>query len=107
MRSLLERLDGDLVVLYRVASSADIVFAEVLDRIAADRPARVEYLVGDHTSPEARDLLSPAHLEKLVPDIAERDVYICGPPGMVERILPGLRAAGVPRRHLHVERFAL
>jgi hypothetical protein len=26
---------------------------------------------------------------------------------MVDRILPDLQMAGVPRRHLHVERFAL
>ena len=64
-------------------------------------------MVGDHRSPEARHLLSPAHLESLVPDLAERDVYACGPPGMIDRIVPSLREAGVPRRQLHVERFAL
>jgi ferredoxin-NADP reductase len=100
-------MDGDLVALYRVASSTDIVFADELDRIASARRARVEYLVGDHTCAEARDMLSPSHLKELVPDIAERDVYVCGPPGMIDRILPDLREASVPRHHLHVERFAL
>jgi ferredoxin-NADP reductase len=52
-------------------------------------------------------MLSPSHLKELVPDIAERDVYVCGPPGMIDRILPDLREASVPRHHLHVERFAL
>ena len=107
VRALLEQMDGDVVVLYRVVSSDEIVFGDELDRIAAARGARVEYVVGDHRSPEARDLLSPSHLAELVPDIAERDVYVCGPPGMVDRIVPDLRAAGVPRRQLHVERFAL
>ena len=55
----------------------------------------------------ARDLLSPAHLEELVPDIADRDVYVCGPPGLVDRIVPSLREVAVPARQLHVERFAL
>ncbi len=107
VRALLERMEGDLVVLYRVASSGEIVFADELDRIAATRRARVEYVVGDHRSAEARDLLSPAHLEELVPDIADRDVYVCGPPGLVDRIVPSLREAAVPGRQLHVERFAL
>ena len=40
VRALLEQIDGDLVALYRVASSSDIVFADELDRIAADRAAR-------------------------------------------------------------------
>jgi predicted ferric reductase len=107
VRALLERMDGDVVVLYRVVSNDDIVFAGELDRIAARLGARIEYVVGDHTSPEARDLLSTAHLALLVPDIAGRDVYVCGPPGMIDRIVPSLREAGVPRNRLHVERFAL
>ena len=49
VRALLESMDGDVVALYRVASSADIVFGEELDRIAAGRGSRVEYVVGDHT----------------------------------------------------------
>jgi predicted ferric reductase len=107
VRALLERMGGDVVVVYRVASTDDIVFAGELDRIASSRGARIEYVVGDHRCPETRDLLSAAHLDSLVPDIAERDVYACGPPGMIDRILPSLREAGVPRHQLHVERFAL
>jgi predicted ferric reductase len=107
VRALLERMEGDVVVLYRVVSRDDIVFAAELDRIASSRGVRIEYVVGDHRSAEARELLSPAHLESLVPDLAERDVYACGPPGMIDRIVPSLREAGVPRRQLHVERFAL
>ena len=83
------------------------MFGDELDRLAAARGARVEYVIGDHRAPEGRDLLTRRHLAELVPDLSERDVYVCGPPGMVDRILPDLRAAGVPRRQLHVERFAL
>jgi len=107
VRALFEHMDGDLVVLYRVVSNDDIVLAGELDRIAARRGGRIEYVVGDHRSPEARELLSPRHLESLVPDISARDVYVCGPPGMIDRIVPSLREAGVPRDRLHVERFAL
>jgi predicted ferric reductase len=107
VRALLEDMDGDLVALYRVVSSDDLVFADELDAIAESRGATVNYVVGDHASAEGRDLLSPAHLKELVPDIAERDVFICGPVGMIDSIVPNLRRANVPRHHLHVERFAL
>jgi ferredoxin-NADP reductase len=63
--------------------------------------------VGDHATEEGRNLLSPTHLKELVPDIAERDVYICGPVAMIDSIVPNLRDANVSRSHLHVERFAL
>jgi ferredoxin-NADP reductase len=100
-------MNGDLVALYRVTSSADIIFADELDHIASTHRSRIEYLVGDHRTSDASDLLSPTHLKELVPDIAERDVYICGPPGLINTIIPNLRRAAVPRHHLHVERFAL
>ena len=107
VRALLEQIDGNVVTLYRVASPSDIVFRDELDTIAAARDTRVTYVIGDHRDPATRDLLSPNHLRELVPDIDQRDVYVCGPPGMVDRIVPDLHLAGVPRRHLHVERFAL
>jgi ferredoxin-NADP reductase len=42
-----------------------------------------------------------------VPDLERRDVFVCGPPAMAEATERSLRAAGVPRRHIHTERFAL
>ncbi len=34
-------------------------------------------------------------------------MYVCGPPGLVDHIVPNLRETAVPGRQLHVERFAL
>jgi predicted ferric reductase len=107
IRALIERMDGDVVVLYRVLSSDDIVFAGELDRIASSSAIRIGYVVGDHLDPGVRDLLSARHLQGLVPDLADRDVFVCGPPGLVNRLVPALHRAGVPGRQLHVERFAL
>ena len=58
---------------------------------------------------EVRQLsrLSPPHLRELVADIAERDYYVCGPPAMTEIAVGHIRAAGVPCRHIHTERFTL
>jgi NAD(P)H-flavin reductase len=38
-------------------------------------------------------------------DLAGRDVYVCGSPGMVAGTLAALRAAGVPAARIHHERF--
>jgi ferredoxin-NADP reductase len=100
-------MDGDLIALYRVVSADDLVFSDELDRLAEQRGATVNYVVGDHKTDEGRDLLSPRHLKELVPDLSDRDVYICGPVGMIDNIVPNLRHADVSRGHLHVERFAL
>ena len=106
IRALLEGMHGDAVVLYRVISEADVVFRAELERLVADGRATVHFVVGDHRG-EGHDLLSPSHLLELVPDIAERDVFLCGPPAMIDAIHKNLRRAHVPRRHVHTERFAL
>jgi predicted ferric reductase len=107
VRALLEQMDGDIVAIYRVINQDDIVFADELAELEQRRGVKVRYVVGDHSTPEGRNLLSPEHLRELVPDLAERDVYLCGPPAMTEVTEQRLRHAGVPRRRLHIERFAI
>jgi len=107
VRALLEEMPGGSVVLYRALTDDDLVLRDELDSVAQERDARVHYVVGDHAAPDGHLLLSPEHLEELVPDLSDRDVYLCGPPAMVEAVRSGLRRAGVCRRRIRVERFAL
>jgi predicted ferric reductase len=107
IRALLEQVRGDAVVLYRVVHADDIVFQHELDEIAERRDIRLEYVVGDHRTDDGARLLDSTHLHELVPDIEERDVYVCGPPAMTDVLLTRLREAGVSRSHIHAERFAL
>jgi predicted ferric reductase len=107
LRALAETMSGDVILLYRAMSEADVIFREELDDLARHRNLTVHYLVGDHRARENRELLSAEHLRRLVPDIESRDVYLCGPPEMVDAIHKNLRSAGVPTMHIHTERFAL
>jgi predicted ferric reductase len=108
VRALLEELRGDVVVIYRVVSEPEIVFAEELDQLAHQHHGTtLRYVVGDHATEDGARLLSPEHLRELVPDLGERDVFVCGPPAMIAHVEASVRRAGVSRRHLHVERFAL
>jgi ferredoxin-NADP reductase len=38
--------------------------------------------------------------------VADRDVYMCGPPGLTAQVRDALRVAGLPPERLHEERFA-
>ncbi|HLJ67536.1 MAG TPA: ferredoxin reductase family protein [Chloroflexota bacterium] len=107
VRALLETMAGDLILLYRVMSEDDLVFRDEIDRLAAERGFTVHYVVGDHRLREHRHLLSARHLPELVPDIAEREVYLCGPPAMMRLLAGNVRGAGVPRKFIHTEEFAL
>ena len=84
IRSLLEEMDGDLVLVYRVLSEDDVILGDELRGLAADKGAALHVVAGDHRTPEGRGLLTAAHLLSLVPDLAEREVYVCGPPAMAD-----------------------
>ncbi len=107
IRSMLEEMPGDLTLVYRAIAADDVVFRAELERLARDRGFTLCFVLGDHARPENKDLLSAAHLHRLVPDIVERDVYLCGPPPMMRLVERNLRSANVPRNHIHTERFAL
>jgi predicted ferric reductase len=101
IRALLEEMPGELTVIYRALSADDVILRDELDALAASRGFALHYVIGDH-----RDgLLTDERLRALVPDIAARDVYVCGPPEMVAAASESLRAAGV--RRIVTERFAL
>jgi ferredoxin-NADP reductase len=95
------------VVVYRALREEDVVFRAELDRLARERDVTVHYVIGHHAAPGGERIMSPEHLHELIPDIVERDIYICGPPGMAGFIERNVRAADVPRNHIHIERFAL
>jgi predicted ferric reductase len=113
LRALLESLaarPGDMTLIYRASHPSDLVFRDELDQLAAYRGARVHYLVG-HRSNHASDQppappLDRTTIARLVPSIADQDVYICGPTGLMQTVEASLRELGVPSRQVHAERFS-
>lgn len=106
VRALLEEEPaGDIVVLYRVRSEDDAVLIDEVRTLVAARGGRLHLLTGrtGETSPP----FEPDNLLALVPDLAERDVYVCGPPAMTSTVLSSLRRLKVPQQQVHAERFGL
>ncbi|GAA4783254.1 ferredoxin reductase [Corynebacterium canis] len=78
LRTLAERDQlGDVVVVHSVRHRGDLLFAEVLQGL----PIPVHIQV---TSEDGR--LGAADLERLVPDVAERVMYACGPSTMLDEL---------------------
>ncbi|WEO94583.1 ferredoxin reductase family protein [Streptomyces sp. FXJ1.172] len=103
IRALLEDLAGHAVVIYRVTADRDAVLYDELRDLALAKGAELHLVTG----PVVPDRLAPRELARLVPDIGDRDVFLCGPPGMMTAVLRSLGALGVPKRQIHFERFSL
>jgi predicted ferric reductase len=110
LRALLEELGGrgSVTLLYRASVWEDVLFRAEIDGLMRARRGTVHYLVGRRGTPElAGDPLSAGALEQLVPDLRDRDVFLCGPAGMITGVRDALRRLGVPDAQIHDERFAL
>jgi len=112
LRSLAEGLayePGDAVVLHRFRDQP--LFGAELDRLARVRGLGVVPLPGPRRRRDS--WVGPGYepyddaqvLLGWVSDLADRDVYVCGPPGWTDSLVRAASAAGVPADQLHVETF--
>jgi predicted ferric reductase len=107
VRALLEDLPPGGQLLYRASGADDLVFRQELEALAAGRGHQLRYLVGSRRDPAVRQALSADGLRGMVPDVKQRDVYVCGPAGMVTGVVDALRTLRVPRRQIHLDPFEL
>jgi predicted ferric reductase len=116
MRALLEDLPyspGDAVLVYRARSEPDLVFRAELDALALKRGAVVHYLVGGRVPDRPSWLPAGATgagdremVLRLVPDLLDCDVFVCGPELWMDAVCAAALDAGLTPDRLHRERFA-
>ncbi len=101
---------GEAILVERFTTHA--LFAAEVDALVAERGLQVLRLPGRRRSPDswlgegigsADDL---AALRYWIPDIAERDVFVCGPSAWTDLVCRTLLAAGLSPDHIHLETFA-
>lgn len=113
LRSLAEEMAGagrDVAMLYGNRNSATLVFKNELDELAerAGGKLRLVYVMSDDPSwPGEKGRVDRERVARLVPDLADRDIYLCGPPVMMRGVRAALASLGVPAARIHDERFAL
>jgi predicted ferric reductase len=93
------------ILLYRVNRREDVVFASELEDIASRKGIEVHYLIGFEIGDDRTDQLGIPAIIRLVPDVIERDCFVCGPPPLVDAVCRRLRAIGVPDTSVQFERF--
>ena len=90
--------------LFRAHRTDGLVMRKELEKLAARRPGRmrIRYLVG----PRRDYPINARTLQKLVPDIATADVYVCGPVALVETVREACTVLGIPDERVHDEAFS-
>lgn len=113
IRALLERArfaPGEATVLLRGATDAHVFLLNEVAELCRLRGATLHVLTGSR--PDGRTTWLPASaaaqglsLRALVPDLAESDVYVCGPRSWSDLVVRDARRGGVPAHQIHYERF--
>ncbi len=112
IRTLIEKLapTNDVILLYSNKTLADTIFKNELDELSVEYTFPVHYILTDQPDYGGeKGRLDREKILRLVGDIHEREVYICGPIPMLDAMRKMLaeKEIGVKPHRIHFEKFAL
>jgi len=104
IRTILDELPAGSrpVVIYRSPDQAEVMFREELEALVAARGGVLHVLAG------RRDQypIDAPRLYQAVPDIRDREVFVCGNDSLVAAVRRAVTQCGVPGERFHAEEFA-
>ncbi len=111
IRSMLEAIDGryaDKLLIYSNRNPVETVLHDELTSLSEQHGFKIIDVYAETDVPGAeRGRLDQPMLARLVPDIADRDIFLCGPPPMMIALRNAMVELGVHKKQIHFERFAL
>jgi predicted ferric reductase len=113
VRALLEHsrlAPGEATILLRASSERQSYLWDEMEALAHDRNANFYTMVGPRPSGvdswlSEKDLDRHVSLRSAFPELAQSDLYVCGPQAWTDLVVEDARAAGLPEHQIHTERF--
>jgi ferredoxin-NADP reductase len=104
IRALLEDLPAStkVTVVLRASSVEDLVHRAEVTQLVSERGGKLHEVVGSRKKVRLDGQL----LRKLVGNLNNTDVYVCGPAGFSEGVTENLLRLGARRERIHHEAFA-
>lgn len=99
-----------ILLIYSTGTEAELAYSDEIDALAQRLDLDVDLVLEDPPDDWAseRGQVTGELLERLVPrERFTRSFFVCGPPAMMHAVERELLEDGVPRTHLHLEKFAL
>ena len=95
------------ILLYANKTSVDIMLKKEVDQFTADGKAQVIHVLGNKETGYLQGYIDQPFLQHNVPDLLERDVFLCGPKPMMKAVGTALLNLGLPKKRIHMEEFSL
>ncbi len=101
----------DVVLLYGVSSVDQIAYYDILEQARLKLGLKVFYFVNGKGHKGNADYtinskITPSYVEKCVPDLLDRTIYISGPLPMIEDLSTSLNDLGVKHANIKVDFFS-
>jgi predicted ferric reductase len=102
-------LERNVFLIWGNKTERDIAFRDELDEMATRMPSlRIVHVMSSQEDwPGEKGYVNAPLLQKYIGGVENPQVFLCGPPVMMAKIIRTLRDLGVPRQRIHFERFAL
>jgi predicted ferric reductase len=106
LRALLEDLPVtvDAVFVQRASSREELIHNSEIASLVADRRGRFIELVGPRSQHRLHD---PRKLHRIIPDLAGRELYVCGPDAFAAGVVGAAQQLGMGTASIHCESFEL
>jgi predicted ferric reductase len=106
LRSLAESIithGKDVILLYGIQTKEEMVFRSEFEKL----DVKTYFVLSNEKDPNhAQGYINSDLISKWVRDIAEREIYLCGPEKMMQSVLIELQKLGVDSKRVRYERFA-
>ncbi|MFZ6015653.1 MAG: ferric reductase-like transmembrane domain-containing protein [Patescibacteria group bacterium] len=101
---LKRKADYEVDLFYAANDEEDAVYIDRLREIS--RELKAKFRVHDHFFNE-KGFLSADEVNTKATGVKDKDIFICGPPKMMDMMASQLQQLGVEKEMLHMERFSL
>ncbi len=104
-----KKLERNVLLKWGNKTEKDIAFRDELEKIAAVMPTLhvVHVLSNQLDWSGEKGYVDLALLRKYLDGVANPQIFVCGPPVMMTKVIRALRQFNMPKKRIHYEQFAL
>jgi 3-ketosteroid 9alpha-monooxygenase subunit B len=102
LKTALSTTKRRVTLVYANRDERSIIFRAELDALREAHPERLRI---EHSLDDTDGFVTAADVARWMDGGLDRDCYLCGPTAFMDTVEHALHDLGVPREHIHIERF--
>jgi predicted ferric reductase len=104
-----KKLDRNILLMWGNKTEKDIAFRDELERIGVAMPTlRVVHVLSNQPDWSGeKGYVDVDLLRKYLDGVVNPQVFVCGPPIMMTKVIHALQQLNMPKKRIHFEQFAL